>query len=58
MSDPTFNAAKQQIGERNVVEVMGLMGYYQTVAMLLNIDRYPLSEGAAPELKLLPNPIP
>jgi hypothetical protein len=30
---------------------MGIMGYYQTVAMLLNIDRYPMPEGVAPELK-------
>ena len=58
MSDATFNAAKQQIGERNVVEVMGVMGYYQTVAMLLNVDRYPLPGGASPELKALSNPIP
>ena len=58
MSDATFNAAKQQLGERGVVEVMGIIGYYQTVAMLLNTDRYPLPEGVAPELKPLANPIP
>lgn len=58
MTDATFNAAKQQIGERNVVEVMGVTGYYQTVAMLLNVDRYPLAEGATAELKPLANPIP
>jgi 4-carboxymuconolactone decarboxylase len=51
MSDATFNAAKQQAGERGVVEIMGIMGYYQTVAMLLNIDRYPMPDGVAPELK-------
>jgi 4-carboxymuconolactone decarboxylase len=58
MSDATFNAAKQQLGERGVVEVMGIIGYYQTVAMLLNTDRYPLPDGVAPELKALANPIP
>jgi 4-carboxymuconolactone decarboxylase len=54
MTDATFNAIKQQLGERGVVEVMGVMGYYQTVAMLLNTDLYPLPDGVAPELKPLP----
>jgi 4-carboxymuconolactone decarboxylase len=58
MSDATFNAAKQQLGERGVVEVMGIIGYYQTVAMLLNTDRYPMPDGVALELKVLANPIP
>jgi 4-carboxymuconolactone decarboxylase len=49
MSDATFNAIKQQLGERGVVEIMGVMGYYQTIAMLLNTDRYPLPDGVAPE---------
>jgi 4-carboxymuconolactone decarboxylase len=54
MSDATFNAAKLQLGERSVVEIMGVIGYYQTIAMLLNTDRYPLPESVAPELKPLP----
>jgi hypothetical protein len=37
---------------------MGVLGYYQMVSMLLNIDRYPLPAGAKPELKPLANPIP
>ena len=41
-----------------MVEIMGEIGYYQTVAMLLNVDRYPLPSGIAPELKQLANPIP
>ena len=58
LSDATFNAIKQQLGERGIVEVMGIMGYYQTVSMLLNTDRYPLPDGVAPELKPLANPMP
>ena len=42
----------------NVVEMMGAIGYYQTAAMFLNIDRYPLPDGVAPELKPLSEPIP
>lgn len=40
VTDATFNAAKMQVGERGVVEIMGEMGYYQTASMLLNVDRY------------------
>jgi 4-carboxymuconolactone decarboxylase len=58
MSDVTFNASKTILGERGLVELMGVLGYYQTVSMLLNIDRYPLPEGAKPELKPLANPLP
>jgi hypothetical protein len=30
-----------------------VMGYYQFVSMLLNVDGYPLPDGVAPELKPL-----
>lgn len=58
VSDATFNAAKQQLRERGVVEVMGVIGYYQTVSLLTNVDRYPLPDGVAPEIKPLVKPIP
>jgi 4-carboxymuconolactone decarboxylase len=54
MSDDTFNAAKQQLGERAIVEIMGVMGYHHTAAMLVNVDQYPLPNAAVPELKPLP----
>lgn len=49
--DNTFRAVKDRVGERGVVELMGVMGYYQVVSMLLNIDRYPMPEGVAGELQ-------
>jgi 4-carboxymuconolactone decarboxylase len=58
VSDATFAAAKQQSGERGVVEVMGVIGYYQTVSLLTNVDRYPLPDAVAAEIKPLANPIP
>jgi hypothetical protein len=58
MTDATFNTAKRQLGELAVVELMGAIGYYQTAAMLLNTDRYPVPDGIAPELKPLSDPIP
>ena len=51
VSDATFAAAKTAVGEKGVVDLIGVMGWYQTVSMLLNVDRYPLPEGQQPELK-------
>jgi len=42
-----------RLGERGVVDLIALMGYYHMVSMLLNVDRYPLPDGAKPELKPL-----
>jgi 4-carboxymuconolactone decarboxylase len=53
VSDQTFKAAREMFGERGVVDLIGVMGWYHTVSMLLNTDRYPLPDGAQPELKPL-----
>jgi 4-carboxymuconolactone decarboxylase len=53
VSDATFAAAKETFGERGVVDLIGVSGYYGLVSMLLNVDRYPLPEGVQPELKPL-----
>jgi hypothetical protein len=36
-----------------VVDLIGVIGYYQLVSMILNVDRYPLPDGAKPELVAL-----
>ena len=53
VSDGTFEAAVKLLGERGVVDLMGVVGYYQLVSMLLNTDRYPMPNGMSPELKPL-----
>ena len=53
VSDATFNAAKNAFGERGVVDLIGVIGWYNTVSMLLNTDRYPVADGTQPELKPL-----
>jgi len=53
VGDATFAAVKDKFGEKGVVDVMGVVGWYQFVSMLLNVDRYPLGPGAVPELKPL-----
>jgi 4-carboxymuconolactone decarboxylase len=53
VGDQTFKAAKDRFGERGVVDLVGVSGYYGLVSMLLNVDRYPLPDGVQPELKPL-----
>jgi len=48
VSDATFKAAIDLLGEQGVVDVIAAMGYYDLVAMALNVDRYPLPEGTPP----------
>ena len=53
VSDATYAAAVQRFGEAGVVDLMGTMSYYTLVSMSLNVDQYPLPEGAEPELQPL-----
>jgi 4-carboxymuconolactone decarboxylase len=53
VSDRVFKAAADKFGERGVVDLTGVMGYYCFVSMMLNIDRYPLPDGEKPELRPL-----
>ncbi len=54
VSDSSFHAAVNKLGERGVVDLTALVGYYHIVSMLLNIDRYPLPDNTPPPLKPLP----
>jgi 4-carboxymuconolactone decarboxylase len=53
VSDRTFAAAKNAFGERGVVDIIAVTGWYSTVSMMLNVDQYPVLEGTQPELKAL-----
>jgi 4-carboxymuconolactone decarboxylase len=53
VSDATFHTAVDKFGERTVVDLIGTIGYYHFVSMMLNVDRYPLPAGDKPELKPL-----
>jgi 4-carboxymuconolactone decarboxylase len=58
VTDGTFKAARDRYGERGVVDMVGLSGWYGLVSMLLNVDRYPLPQGVQPGLQPLENPLP
>jgi len=54
VSDPTYARAKEQFGERGVIDMIGIHGYYSLLAMVLNVSRAPLPEGAKPGIDPLP----
>lgn len=54
VGDAAFAAAKNRFGEKGVVDMITLNGWYSMVSMALNVDRYP----APVELQPLANPIP
>lgn len=50
VSNPVYRPVKERWGERGIVELTAIVGYYTMVAMMLNAHRVPLPEGAAPDL--------
>jgi hypothetical protein len=54
VSDATLKAARTVLGgDRGVVDLVGTLGVYQLVAMMMVVDQFPLPDGVAPELKAL-----
>ena len=47
VSDATFAAAKALFGEQGVVDLIGVSGYYDLVAMTLNVAQVPAPPGGA-----------
>lgn len=48
VSDPTYQVVLARFGEKTVVELTALIGYYTMVAMSLNCHQIPLPEGVEP----------
>jgi len=51
VSDATYGRAVELFGERGVVDLCGICGYYSTLAMVMNVARTPLPEGVPPPLE-------
>lgn len=51
VSDTAFAAVLERFGERGVVDLIGVSGYYTLVSMVLNVDRVPLPDGQPDPLK-------
>jgi 4-carboxymuconolactone decarboxylase len=53
VSDANFARIKDRFGERGVIDLIGAVGYYSLVSMVLNVAQVPLPEGVEPPLKAL-----
>lgn len=55
VSDATYRGALDRFGESGVIDMLGVIGYFATVSMVLNVARTPAGAGSAVEpLKPLP----
>jgi 4-carboxymuconolactone decarboxylase len=54
VGDAAYARAVAVLGERGVVELTALAGYYTTLAMILNVARTPLPPGKTSPLRPLP----
>ena len=52
IADATYADALSRLGERRLVELTALVGYYTMVAMTLNAHEIPLPEGVSPAFAL------
>ena len=50
VSDSNYKAVLDRFGERGVMDLMAVNGFYVLVSMCLNVDRTPLPDGAPPPL--------
>jgi 4-carboxymuconolactone decarboxylase len=48
VSESAYAAVVKHFGERGAVDLIGVIGYYTLVSMILNVDRHPLPDGAVP----------
>ena len=54
VSDGTYARAVKQFGEQAVIDLTGAVGYYSTLAMIMNVARTPVPGDVRPALTALP----
>jgi len=55
VTDSTYARAVGIFGEQGVVDMSGLIGYYTTLAMVMNVARTPMHDGKKPPLAPFPH---
>jgi 4-carboxymuconolactone decarboxylase len=50
VSDATYARAVESFGEAGVVDLVGAIGYYSLLAMIMNVVGTPLPDGVSPQL--------
>jgi 4-carboxymuconolactone decarboxylase len=54
VSDATYARFLGRYNEQSLVDLVGTLGFYTSISMLINVDRTPIEDGTAPLLKALP----
>ena len=54
VSDVTYHRTREAFGERGIIDLVGIHGYYSLLAMVLNVSHAPIPDGAKPGLAPLP----
>ena len=54
LSDHTYARVARTFGEQGVIDFVGAVGYYSTLAMIMNVAQTPLPEGAVAALAPYP----
>ena len=55
ISDATYALAVTKFGEQGVIDMVGLVGYFSTVSMVMNVARTPpMSDTSSPPLASFP----
>ena len=54
VGDTAYARAVTKFGEQGVIDMLGVAGYYSMLAMIMNVARTPLPDGAGPPLGAFP----
>ena len=54
VSDTTYRRAVQKLGEQGVIDLLGVVGYYNFLAIVMNATRTGMPQGVAEPLKRYP----
>ncbi|HSN90065.1 MAG TPA: carboxymuconolactone decarboxylase family protein [Anaeromyxobacteraceae bacterium] len=54
VSDATYQRALVVLGERGIVDLLGLAGYYGLLSLVMNVARTPVPDGAPEPLERFP----
>jgi len=54
VSDATYAKARGQFGESGIIDILGIVGYYSMLAMIMNVGRTTLLDGRLPPLDPTP----
>src|SRR5580700_7090430 len=55
VTDATYARAISAFGEQGVIDMSALVGYYTTLAIIMNVARTPMREGEKPPLSSFPH---